>query len=325
MTPSSFSYALVTPVRDEESNLSRLAGSIECQTVMPGAWVIVDTGSTDGTVKLAGEIAQRLSFVRTLSIDGPRVPTRGAPVVRAFTAGLEAIELVPDVVIKLDADLSFESDYCERLLDAFAADPGLGLTSGICTELQDGRWQVQFGTRSHVWGGSRAYRWTCLPDVLPLEEREGWDDIDSMKAQINGWRVRTLADVPFRHHRTVGIRDGASRIRWARQGTTAHYMGYRFSYLVARAGWRARQDPAALAMIGGYLGAVFRREPRCQDSVVRTHLREEQRVRHLPLRLRESLGRVGGSPSADLRGNAEHRETQDSPHEVKTHAWVETE
>lgn len=291
MSSSSLSYALVTPVRDERTNLGRLADSVERQTITPSAWVIVDTSSTDGTLEFAGELAGRLPFVRTMSIAGPSAPTRGAPVVRAFSSGLAALDPLPDVVIKLDADLSFEGDYCERVLDAFAGDPLLGLASGICNELQDGRWRAQFGTRSHVWGASRAYRTTCLDDVLPLEEREGWDDIDAIKAQINGWRVRTLPDVSFKHHRAVGIRDGASRNRWLRQGSTAHYMGYRFSYLVMRAAWRARRDPAALAMIAGYVAAVTHKAPRCADPAVRAQLRRKQRLRELPLRVRESLGR----------------------------------
>jgi hypothetical protein len=292
MSPVRLSYALVTAARDEEDNLPRLAECVAEQSIEPSAWIIVDTGSSDATPRVAGEIEVELPFVRTLAIEDAALPTRGGPIVRAFLAGLQVLERAPDVVVKLDADLSFASDYFERLLDAFAADPRLGIASGICTEFQQGAWRPLFGTRSHVWGASRAYRWACLQDVLPLEERQGWDEIDSIKAQVGGWHARTLPDAPFRHHRTMGARELSSRSRWAAQGTTAHYMGYRFSYLVARALWRARRDPTALAMVGGYAAAVARRESRCPDSAVRAHLRAEQRARRLPLRLRESLGHI---------------------------------
>ena len=86
----------------------------------------------------------------------------------------------------------------------------------------------------------------------------GWDEIDSIKAQIRGWSARTIQDTPFRHHRMEGIRDGSQRKRWHEEGKTGHYMGYRFSYLVARALWRARRQPAALALISGYVTAVLR-------------------------------------------------------------------
>jgi biofilm PGA synthesis N-glycosyltransferase PgaC len=292
LTPSALTYALVTPVKDEEVNLARLAGSVERQTVMPCAWVIVDTGSTDGTLALIDELARRLPFVRSLSVAGPAVPTRGGPIVRAFVAGIDALEVTPDVLIKQDADTSFEPDYFERVLGAFGAEPRLGLASGLGFEPFDGDWRPVYGTRAHVWGPSRAYRWACLQDVLPLEERRGWDEIDRIKAVIRGWRAGTLVDIPFRHHRLDGTRDGSRRKRWTRMGGEAHYMGYRFSYLVVRSLWRARQDPLALAMIAGYIRAAVRREARCPDAAVRGHLRREQGVRRLPLRLRESLGRV---------------------------------
>jgi len=291
MNGDGLQYAVVTPVKDEQDNLDRLAASLESQTVAPLAWVIVDTGSTDDTVAIAERLRERLPFVRTMSIDESVVPSRGGPVVRAFVTGAASLDVEPDVVIKLDADLSFKPDYFERLLTAFAADPGLGITSGICTELRNGKWTPLFGTRSNVWGASRAYRWTCFQEVLPLEERKGWDEIDAIKAQIRGWRVGTLVDVTFRHHRLEGSRDGSSQAIWFGEGVAAHYMGYRFSYLLARSAWRARENPAAVAMIGGFVRAALRREARCSDPEVRAFLRTEQGLWRLPLRLRESMGR----------------------------------
>ena len=188
MSAAGLTYALVTPVQDEEANLGLVGYVIERQTLKPEVWVIVDTGSTDGTVALASQLAERMPFIRLIAIDGPDRPTRGAPIVRAFTAGVRALETSPDVVVKLDADLSFDPDYFERLIGAFADDARLGMTGGVCTELRNGEWRPLYGTRSHIWGASRAYRWRCLQEVLPLEERRGWDEIDAIKAQIRGWR-----------------------------------------------------------------------------------------------------------------------------------------
>jgi poly-beta-1,6-N-acetyl-D-glucosamine synthase len=288
MTAPRLSYALVTPVRNEHDNLQRLAESIGKQTVLPTTWLIVDTGSTDATPELMSTLASELGFVRLTSSHQPHA--RGAPIVRAFHAGLATLETSPDVVIKLDADVSFGPEYCEGLLAAFESRPRLGLASGICTELRDGEWRPLFGTRHHVWGASRAYRWQCLQEVLPLEERQGWDEIDSIKAQIRGWEAETFVELAFRHHRAEGARDGSSHRRWSGQGDTAHYMGYRLSYLLVRALWRAREDPSALAMVSGYLKAALQHAPQCPDDAVRAHLRSEQSARRLPLRIRESLG-----------------------------------
>jgi glycosyltransferase involved in cell wall biosynthesis len=292
MSGAATTYAVVTPVRNEADNLPRLAAAMVAQTLTPLHWVIVDTGSTDATLAVARDLAAAHPWVTVLEMPGDAVAMRGGPIVRAFGLGTAALDPAPDVVVKLDADLSFAPDYFACLLEAFAADPRLGLASGICTELTDGEWRPIYGTRSHVWGASRAYRWACLQQVAPLEERQGWDEIDSIKAQIRGWRAASLHDVPFRHHRPEGARDGQRR-RWRDQGETAHYMGYRFSYLLARTCYRALRDPAALAMLGGYVRASVRRQPGCPDRAVRQHLRREQGLGRLPRRVRESFGRAG--------------------------------
>ena len=182
-------------------------------------------------------------------------------------------------------------DYFERLLAEFAAEPTLGIASGACVELSRGEWRQQHMTGDHVWGASRAYRWPCLQEVLPLEERMGWDGVDVLKAHLAGWTTRTVTDLSFRHHRLEGERDGARRNAFRAQGHASYFMGYRPSYVVLRAILGVRREPAALAMIGGYLGAAIRRDPRCSDPRVVTYLREQQRLRHVPVRAREALGR----------------------------------
>src|SRR5690242_11203636 len=105
MTDAPLSYSVVTPVKNEVHNLPRLLDSITGQNVGPLEWIIVDSGSSDGTLELAHEIAERLPFVRVLSVDGPAAPTRGGPIVRAFVAGIDALQAAPDVLVKLDADV----------------------------------------------------------------------------------------------------------------------------------------------------------------------------------------------------------------------------
>jgi poly-beta-1,6-N-acetyl-D-glucosamine synthase len=285
------SYAAITPVRDEEENLTRLALCMTRQTVRPTAWVIVENGSADGTSELAERLAAEYEWVSVARTDPADKARPGAPIVRAFKSGLATLDALPDVVVKLDADVSMDDDYFEKVLGAFRSDARLGIAGGACLELEDGRWQETYVTGGHVRGASRCYRRECLEAVSPLEERVGWDGIDELKAATLGWRTQLLRDVPFRHHRRVGERDGGSTTRWRRQGKGSYYMGYRFSYLLMRSFHHALRDPAALAMISGYLVAGLRREPRVEDAAVRTYLRDQQRLRRIPLRLREAVGR----------------------------------
>ena len=271
-TSRPLSYAIITPVHNEASNLPRLAAALESQTERPTRWVIVDDGSNDGTPAFARDLTRRLEWVRLVEFEAAHAMARGAPIVRSFTRGLLDVANDVDVIVKLDADVSMRSDYFERLLSAFRWNGSLGMASGSAYELADGEWKQRFGTGTSVWGAARAYRRRCLEDVLPLEERMGWDTVDEHKAQLRGWQTRTL-DLPFHHHRRR--RPRRSRYAaWKTQGDLCHYLGYRPFYLVLRAVFQAARDPAAIGLLTGYLSATVRREPLLCDAAVRSRVRE---------------------------------------------------
>jgi glycosyltransferase involved in cell wall biosynthesis len=286
------SYAAITPTRNEAENLTRLAASMAAQTLPPRRWLIVDNGSTDDTVRIARALAREHEWITLLEIPGETRPVRGAPIVRAFHAGLDVLAETVDVVVKLDADVSLDPDHFAAVVRAFELDPKLGITGGVCYERDaDGEWRAARVTRDHVRGAVRAYRWDCLQAVLPLEERMGWDGVDELKAQVRGWRTRSLSDVSFLHHRTLAAREPTRRM-WELQGDMAHFMGYRPYYVVARSLYRSLRGPSALAMVWGYASAAIARRPRCSDEAAIAQLRRQQSVRALPMRIREALGRA---------------------------------
>ena len=288
VSPREGGYALVSPVIDERENLERLAEALEAQTSLPLAWVIVDTGSNDGSREWAEALAAQWAWVSTLTVEQSRA--RGGPIVRAFNAGLAVVPKDAKIVVKLDADISFPNDYFERLLAAFDEDPQLGIASGTCFEQRDGEWCERHVTADHVWGACRAYRAACLKQVSPLEERMGWDGIDVLKANARGWRTAIVPGLAFRHHRGEGSRDGGRFEPWLARGRAAHYMGYRPTFVLLRALHHALRDPAALMMIPGWLKPVVRREATCADETARAYLRRQQRLRELPMRARETQG-----------------------------------
>jgi biofilm PGA synthesis N-glycosyltransferase PgaC len=288
------SYAIVMPARNEEQNLPRAAEWLSSQTVLPKEWIVVDNGSTDGTLEYARQLAQEHPWIRVIGCEGTPTPVRGAPVVRAFTAGLRALETPTDIVVKLDADVSANADYFGRLIDYFETDPKLGIAGGVCLELVSDEWVETRATIGHVRGASRAYRWACLQDVLPLEERMGWDGLDALKATTRGWRTATVP-VPFRHHRPVGVRDAHETKRWLAAGEQAHYMNYRPSYVAFRSLRWSLTDWRALAMVCGFMRAFVLRRPQHDDRLVRALLRDRQRFRNLPSRAAEALGYAAAS------------------------------
>jgi len=68
MTGGGLSYAVVTPVWNEEERLPVLAACIEAQKLLPTAWIIVDTGSDDSTPRLLDELSSRHSWIRAVEL-----------------------------------------------------------------------------------------------------------------------------------------------------------------------------------------------------------------------------------------------------------------
>jgi glycosyltransferase involved in cell wall biosynthesis len=276
-------YSVVTPARDEERNLPRLAAALDAQIHAPVEWVVVEDGSTDATAAVLAEIASRRAWVRAIHRQGENgagvaAGRREARDLIGFRAGVRALSRPVEVVVKVDGDVDFDRGFFERLIGRFEADPSLGIASGTCLELERGEWVRRPKMGTTVWGATRAYRACCLEDVMDLEPCMGWDGLDEIRVQLRGMRTETFVDLPFRHHRLEGGRELTSLHHGEALGRASWYMGYRPTYLAMRALWRARRDPAALAMLWGYGAAAVGRAPRCPDERVVRALREQQRL-----------------------------------------------
>jgi len=283
MSSTQLDYAVVTPARNEERNLERLARALAGQTRLPSAWIVVDDGSTDGTRPLLARLSAELPWLRVIERDtgeGAGLASgrrEGRELVR-FCEGVATLDDPPAVVIKMDADIDFAPDYCDELIGRFEADPTLGIASGTCVEEEDGAWVRRTKAESTVWGASRAYRWDAVPDVVAMEPCMGWDGLDELRVQLRGMSTKTFVELPFRHHRAEGGRELTSLHHGAALGRASWYMGYRPTYLAIRSLYRARSQPAALGMLWGYGAAAASRAPRHHDRAVVGLLRERQRL-----------------------------------------------
>jgi poly-beta-1,6-N-acetyl-D-glucosamine synthase len=279
-------YAIVTPARNEHDNLARLAESMTAQTATPTWWVIVDDGSDDGTDALAAQLAAMHEWI---IVCAPEPATDGGLTqgrregrdLLAFRRGAEALPAPVDVVVKVDADTSFAPQYFATLMGRFEADPHLGIAGGSCYEQENGAWKRKKVAGNHPRGASRAYRWDCYQASLRLEPKMGWDGLDEVQASMMGYRTVCFTDFGFRHHRPMGGRERDKLRASTVLGQASWYMGYRPTYMLARALYRTPRDPLALAMLWGYGAAALSRTPQCPEPGVISHLRDQQRLRAL--------------------------------------------
>lgn len=265
------------------------------QTRPPDLWLIVDDGSTDGTIEIARAAERRLPFARVieapqrpLSDVSDRLATAAEAV--AFNHALHQAGQTWDYVAKIDGDVVLDPRHFERLLSEFDGDPSLGLAGCYLEFEQRGQRVLQEMPEYHVNGALKLFRRECFeavgrrqgqPGIL---ERLGWDTIDETYARMEGWRTRSFRDLRAHHLKPSGSASGLLRGR-ARHGWTAWVCHYPAWIVFARAAKLALAPPyliGGLALVYGYLKAMALRPPHIGDVAFRKFVRRELRGRLRP-------------------------------------------
>jgi glycosyltransferase involved in cell wall biosynthesis len=277
-------YAVVTPVKNEAEHLELTLRSVCAQTHRPAQWVIVDDGSTDGTLELARRWAARepgISVVEAGGVSAERA--RGGRVVLAFERGRARLTAPHDIVVKLDGDIELPPGYFAGVAATFAADPAAGIVGGlVLVPRRGGGWALDRVGRHTVHGAVKAYRVSCLDSFGGLRASMGWDGIDEYGAKARGWKVIPLPELRVRHHAARGSKQHWWRAR-LEEGRGAHYMGYLPAFVLVRAAYRMIVESPPLfggiALLAGWMLAALGRAPVVDDPAAVAALREEQRGR----------------------------------------------
>jgi len=274
----SLTYAIITPVRNEEKTLPATIQCVASQEMRPVRWVIVDDGSSDGTPAVIAGAEAKYNWILGVRLADRGFRKPGAGVIEAFAAGYSQLAWVPaDIVVKLDADITFGSDYFARLLKEFENDPHLGIASGRL----DTETIKRFTFQNHTQGPSKAYRRTCLDEIGGLRKMKGWDLADDISANMRGWHTREFNDVLMHHDRIEGRAVGVVREEFE-IGKSAFRMGYLVRFVFLRAAKMTLYPPYGIRGVGycaGFLwGLVTLRNERLEPEF-RRFLRCQQRDR----------------------------------------------
>ena len=278
-------YVLVTAARNEEAYIERTIQSVIAQTVLPRRWVIVSDGSTDRTDEIVQQYAAKCDFIEFL-----RLESNGerdfASQVYGQHAGAERLQnLDYEFIGMLDADITVEPDYYERILHEFRRNPKLGLAGGVLFDLHRGQRVRQRVTLSlNVSGPVQMFRRQCFEDIngyIPLE-KGGQDAVAEVMARMHGWQVRSFNDMEVLHYRPTGT-EGKSlcRAQFLR-GSEEYLLGYHPLFLVAKCARRVGEKPrimGSLLRLSGYCWSWWRQETRKVSPEFVTYLRREQMQR----------------------------------------------
>jgi glycosyltransferase involved in cell wall biosynthesis len=283
-------YVLITPARNEEAVIARTLESVVAQTRLPERWVIVDDGSTDSTAEIVARHAARFPWI-VLVRRPARLHRNFAGKVHAVNAGLDAVkDLRFDVVGNLDADVSFDPDYMEFVLDKFAHDSRLGIAGTPFT--QAGGYDSardSFEGENYVAGPCQLFRYECFRDIggYVANPAGGVDWIAVMTARMKGWRVTAFAEKRFHHHRSLGTAERGEVSALFSYGEKDYYLGGSPVWQLFRGCFRMTKRPfivGGVALLAGYGWAGLKRTKRpVSDDLMSFHRREQMKKLRLAL------------------------------------------
>jgi len=274
-------YVLITPARNEGATIEKTIKSVISQTILPQKWVIVSDGSTDRTDEIVKKYVDKYDFIclHRREADSSR---NFASKVYAVNAGVEQLNGTEyDFIGNLDADITFEPDYYERIFEMFGDNPKLGIAGGVALEPHKGKWCPQrTNVELSVGGYGQTFRRQCYEDIggyLPLK-KGGEDAIAEVMARKNGWEVRACPQLEVFHYRETGTAGRSFYSARINLGTYRYSLGYMLWFEIARCLSRMRKSYilAELFTLLGYILAFLRRDEIAVPEDVLKYIRHEQ-------------------------------------------------
>lgn len=220
-------YYIIIPTYNEEKFISLTLQSIVEQTVLPSKVVVVNDGSTDKTVEIVNSFVEKYSFISVVNKSSDAIHLPGSKVIQAFQKGLETLDDNYDIIVKIDADLIFPSNYFETIIKHFQSDERIGMVGGFCYIEKNSDWILENLTdKDHIRGALKAYRRKAFKEIGGLKPAMGWDTVDELLCKFYNWKVVTDESLHVKHLKPTGASyNKAARYK---QGEAFYSLGYGF-------------------------------------------------------------------------------------------------
>lgn len=276
-------YVIITPARNEESNIEKTLKSMVSQTILPEKWVIVSDGSTDGTDEIVKPYASKNKWIEFIRMPD-HTDRHFAAKVQAFNAGYELVKNVEyDIIGNLDADITFEKDYFEFLLRKFSENPELGVAGTPFVE-GSSHYDYRFTNIEHVSGACQLFRRECFEEIggyIPIKGG-GIDWTAVTTARMKGWETRTFTEKICVHHRKIGTGNNNHMMAWFSQGQKDYFLGNHPFWEIFRILYQMSKKPFVIGgsfLFFGFLWAFINRVERPVSKELMQFNRNEQMQR----------------------------------------------
>jgi glycosyltransferase involved in cell wall biosynthesis len=277
-------YVLITPARNEELYIEKTIISVINQTVLPLRWIIVSDGSTDRTEEIVEKYIPDHSFIELIKLPF-RNERHFAGKVNAIKEGFKSLaNLSYDYYGNLDADVSFNKDYFEVLLNKFINDPSLGICGGrLYDKINDRFVELRYSLES-VAGPIQFFRRKCYEEIGGyVESKSGLvDAIAEVTARMKGWKTYTFKSLKVHHHRKTGSEGKNIWRAVIREGYTDYLFGVHLLWNLLRSFQRINKSPIIIGSflrMFGYWTYKARRVKRPVSKEFVKFLRDEEKLK----------------------------------------------
>ncbi|MFY7757665.1 MAG: glycosyltransferase [Flavobacterium stagni] len=220
-------YSIIIPTYNEEAFIRLTLDSLVNQTVTPSQIIVVNDNSTDQTGKIVDEFVANYPYISQVHKQSDAIHLPGSKVIQAFHEGEKYCISDYDILVKVDADLIFPSNYFEKIIGHFKSDSTIGMAGGFCYIEKNGEWVLENLTdKDHIRGALKAYRKEAYFQIGGLRPHMGWDTVDELLCQFYGWKIKTDPSLKVKHLKPTGASyNQAARYK---QGEAFYTLGYGF-------------------------------------------------------------------------------------------------
>lgn len=220
-------YYIVIPTYNEEQFIGLTLQSLADQTVLPTKVIVVNDNSTDSTPEIVLAFAEKYPWISLVTKTSSAIHLPGSKVIQAFQKGLESIDEDYDLIVKVDADLIFPSNYFETIIQYFESDATIGMVGGFCYIEKNGEWILENLTdKDHIRGALKAYRKATFKQIGGLRAQMGWDTVDELLCKFYNWKVVTDESLHVKHLKPTGA--NYNKTARYKQGEAFYTLGYGF-------------------------------------------------------------------------------------------------
>jgi len=277
-------YVLITAARNEEAYIERTIQSVISQTILPKKWVIISDGSMDRTDEIVLKYAKETDWIELM-----RMPERKerhfAGKVHAFNAGCYKVKnLAYDIIGNIDADISFNEDFFEYLLNKFEIMPELGVAGTDYIEGEFHSFKDSYINVNHVNGQCQLFRRQCFEEIggyIPIKEG-GIDWVAVTTARMKGWKTYSFSEKTYTHHGVMGRTYGNILSIRFKYGKKDYFLGGDPVWQIFRAAFQITKKPYVIGgfcLLLGYFWSLVTRVERPISKELMRFTRQEQMKR----------------------------------------------